>query len=187
MQPHGPWTIKQSEWIYQDAFVRLRRDDVIRPDGKDGTHVVVLQKPGVCVLPIDQSGDVILTNEFHYGIGRYSLEGVSGGIDPGESPDETARRELQEELGLAADDWQRLTSIDPFTTITVSPTQLYIARQLRSVPHAPEGTETIQRATLSLTAAVDQVMTGSITHGPTCILLLMAQRITPDPEIRPPV
>ena len=175
MIPHGPWTIKHSEDRYADLFIKVRLDAVIRPDGNDGQHVVVSMKPGVCVLAMDAEHNVFLTREFHYGIGQYSLEAVSGGIEPGEDPDLTARRELQEEIGLVANHWQYITTVDPFTTIVVSPTRLYIASQLTAAPRNPEGTELIETVKLTLDEAIEKVNCGEITHAPTCVVLLQAK------------
>jgi ADP-ribose pyrophosphatase len=173
MIPHGPWKIKSSAEPYADSFVQVRLDQVVRPDGNDGQHVVVNMKPGVCVIAMDDDRNVHLTREFHYGIGRESIEGVSGGIEPGEDPDVTAVRELQEELGLAAAGWKYLTTVDPFTTIMVSPTRLYLATGLSEVPAAPDPTELIQRVTMPLAEAIEKIAAGEITHAPTCVALLM--------------
>jgi ADP-ribose pyrophosphatase len=149
-------------------------DQVIRPDGKDGQHVVVHIKPGVCVLAVDEDRNVYLTKEFHYAVGRDSVEGVSGGVEPGEDPDETAKRELQEEIGLHAETWQFLTTVDPFTTIMTSPTRLYLATGLTEVETSPEGTELIERVVLPLSKAAQMVESGTITHAPSCVAILMA-------------
>ena len=96
MIKHGPWQIVQSQWIYQDPWIQLRKDDVIRPGGEPGTHSVVWLKTGISVLAIDEQDRVFLTDEFHYGIGRHSIEVVSGGIETGEEPLVAAKRELRE-------------------------------------------------------------------------------------------
>jgi ADP-ribose pyrophosphatase len=175
MTPHGPWTIKQSDDVYADPFIQVRVDQVIRPDGNDGQHVVVMMKPGVCVLALDEANNVYLTSEFHYGVGRYSLEAVSGGIEPGEDRELTARRELQEEIGLNAKHWEHIGSVDPFTTIVVSPTQLYLVGGLSSAPRNPEGTELIDTEVMPLDEAIESIDRGGITHAPTCVLLLQAK------------
>ena len=175
MIPHGPWTIKHSQDKYADPFIKVRLDAVIRPDGNDGQHVVVTMKPGVCVLAMDNENNVFLTREFHYGIGKYSLEAVSGGIEPGEDPDLTAQRELQEEIGLVASNWEFVTTVDPFTTIVVSPTRLYIASELTTAPKNPEGTELIETIKMPLDEAIKKVNQGEITHAPTCVVLLQAK------------
>ena len=176
MKSHGPWKIKKTNQVYQDPYLQVWVDDVIRPDGRDGTHVVASMKPGISVLAIDDSEKIHLTHEFHYGIGRYSLEVVSGGIEPGEDPELTARRELKEELGISANHWECLTEVDPFTTIVVSPCRLYFARGLTVGEPAWDGTEEIEHVVLTLGEAVQKVLQGEITHSPTCLLILWADR-----------
>ena len=173
---YGPWVINSTETVYRDPFVEVQVDQVVRPDKQNGQHVVVFIKPGVCVLPIDEEKNVYLTNEFHYAIGRESVEAVSGGIESNRdtSPLETAQRELAEELGLAAENWDHLTTLDPFTTPMASPTELYIATGLSNVPRAPEGTELIEMVKIPLSLAKQRVISGEITHAPTCVLLLLA-------------
>ena len=97
---HGPWQITARHEVYRDPWIEVDRDEVIRPDGAPGTHAVVRLKPGVSVLPVDDSGTVYLTEEFHYAVGRTTLEAVSGGIEADEDPLVAARRELEEELGI---------------------------------------------------------------------------------------
>ncbi len=177
MKSHGPWKITDSNNVYVDPFIKVRLDQVIRPDGLAGQHVVVFMKPGVCVLALDQQNHVHLTSEFHYGVGRVSLDAVSGGIEVNEDPLVTAQRELQEELGLIAADWQYLNSVDPFTTIMVSPTRLYLARELSQVETNQEGTEQIEKVVMPLDEAVEKVLNGEITHAPTCILILRANML----------
>lgn len=172
-KPHGPWGIKSTQQIYRDPFVELTLDQVIRPDGDDGQHVVVHIKPGVCVIAVDEHRNVLLTKEFHYAVGRDSIEAVSGGVEANEEPDETAKRELQEELGIEAETWKFLTTVDPFTTIMTSPTRLYLATNLSEVATAPEGTEQIQRITIPLSEAVEMVSSGQITHAPSCVAILL--------------
>jgi ADP-ribose pyrophosphatase len=174
MMQHGPWRIVQRHEIYHDPWITLRQDDVIRPDGKPGTFSVVNLKPGVCVLAM-QDNRVYLTEEFHYGVGRTTIEAVSGGIEEGESTLGTAQRELKEELGIRAVEWLDLGVTDPFTSSVVSPTWLFLARDLEVGIQALEGTELIQRIHMSLAEAVEMVMDGRITHGPSCILILKAR------------
>src|SRR5262249_18309453 len=140
MRQHGPWKIRASHQVYRDPWIEVQQDDVVRPDGKDGTHVIVRLKPGVCVVALGGEGFGYLTEEFHYAVGRDGIEAVSGGIEPGESPLGTAQRELQEELGIAAAEWTDLGVVDPFTSVVVSPTRLYLARSLRFGDVSQDGT-----------------------------------------------
>ncbi|MGE5195322.1 MAG: NUDIX domain-containing protein [Deltaproteobacteria bacterium] len=176
MKQHGPWQIVRSHAIYKDDWLEVRKDDVIRPDGAPGTHGVVLLKPGVSVLALDDDGRVYLTDEFHYGVGRRTIEVVSGGREPNEDPLEAARRELEEELGIVAAEWIALGSFDPFTTMLCAPAELFLARRLKFGASRPEGTENIRCVTMSFGDAVAMVMDGRITHGPSCTVILKAAR-----------
>lgn len=179
MRAHGPWQIVESNEVYRDPWLMLVKDDVIRPDGKPGTYVVAQLKPGVSVLALDDEGHVHLTEEFHYGVGRVTIETVSGGIEPGEDTLETAKRELREEAGFEAEHWTDLGVVDPFTANVVSPTRLYLARGLTHVGQDLEGTERIRTVRHSLDEAVRMVLDSQITHGPSCVLILKVAFVRP--------
>jgi ADP-ribose pyrophosphatase len=169
---HGPWRIESSRVVYEDPWLSLRRDEVTRPDGLLGSYSVSSVKPGVCVIAIDDAGVVHLTEEFHYAVGRVTIEGVSGGIEADHTPIEMAHRELEEELGILATDLFSLGVIDPFTASVHSPTELFLARGLTFGIAKPEATELITHVSMPLDAAIEAVMNGSITHAPTCVILL---------------
>src|SRR5579859_1824298 len=103
MREHGPWKVVQTRHVYRDAWIDVQIDDVIRPDGRPGTHSIVWLKPGVTVIALDEAQHVYFTEEFHYAVGRATIEGVSGGTELPEAVLDTARRELQEELGIVAE------------------------------------------------------------------------------------
>ncbi len=169
---HGPWQIKQSRIAYQDPWLTVRRDEVMRPDGTPGSYAMVKLKPGVCVVAVDDEQNVHLTEEFHYAVGRITLEGVSGGIEPEHDAEETAHKELEEELGIRARRMESLGVTDPFTGSVVSPTALFVASDLTFGDSSPESTEQITHITMSLREAVQHVLDGRITHAPTCLILL---------------
>lgn len=176
-RPHGPWMIKSSQVAYQDPWVRVQRDEVIRPDGSGGSYATIDIKPGVCVIPLDDDGRVHLTREFHYAVGRQTIEGVSGGIEPGDTALETAHRELAEELGINAQQMHCLGVTDPFTASVRSPTALFLAHGLSHGRADPEGTELIEPVVWKLDKAIAAVLDGTITHAPTCVALLMLPHV----------
>ena len=174
MREHGPWKIRSSTEAYRDQWVSLTVDDVIGPDGKPGTFAVVEMLPGVCVLAVDDRGVVHLTEEFRYAVGRRSIEGVSGGIEPGEEPLAAARRELREELGIEAAGWTPLGFVDPITSMVRSPVHLFLAEDLTFQAEHRDDTEQIQHITMQLADAVHAVSDGRITHASTCVAILQA-------------
>jgi len=173
---YGPWKILKRHEVYRDPWLRVTKDDVLRPDGSPGTFSVSHMKAGVCVLAVDDTGFCHLTEEFHYAVGRVTLECVSGGIDPGEDDLSTAKRELGEELGLAARNWTPLGVVDPFTAIAVSPTKLWLAEGLEGIGAKPEPTERIRHVRLPFDEVLEKVMNSEITHAPSVALILKASR-----------
>jgi len=172
MRDHGPWKIVKSEQMYSDPWIQLFRDQVQRPDGKPGTYATVHLKAGVCVIAMDDRDNLHLTKEFHYAVGRVTIEGVSGGIESDESPELAATRELAEELGITAGRWSKLGTVDPFTAAILSPVEIYLAEELSFDENNPEGTELIEHVVMPLSEAVQAVISGIITHGPTCVAIL---------------
>lgn len=176
MKTHGPWKIKSSKEIYKNPWIEVQEDKVIRPDGKDGIFSTIRISDGAHVLPIDKNGYVYLTKEFHYAISKYDIEIISGGIDKNETLLHAAKRELKEESGISAKKWIYLGKINPFTTIVKSPSYLYIASELSFGDSDLEGTEKIEILKMKFKDALKMVMQGEITHSPSCVLILKAEK-----------
>ncbi|GDY09348.1 ADP-ribose diphosphatase [Planctomycetia bacterium] len=163
--------------IYRDPWLVLTKDDVIRPDGRPGTHTVTRFKDGVSVLPLDAEGFVFLTEEFHYAQGRRGIEVISGGVEAGEDFLSAAARELREEVGIVASRWMPLGVVDPLTSQAIAPISLFLAEGLSFVEASPDGTETIRRLRVPFAEAVEMVMRSEITHSGSCVLILKAARL----------
>lgn len=171
---HGPWEILGSRDAYRSEHLKTRVDEVIRPDGDRGEYAVVEMPEGVCVLPIDDDGQVHLVQQFRYAVGRDSVEVVAGAMEEG--PEEAARRELQEELGIEADELISLGQMDIDTSMILGPVHLYAARGLRFREPDREATEVMRSLKLPFAEAVAMVMDDRITHGPSCVTILKAAR-----------
>ncbi|EKD56053.1 MAG: NUDIX hydrolase [uncultured bacterium] len=172
MKNNGPWKIKSSKEIYQNPWINVREDQVVRPDRKDGIFGVVEMKPGISVIATNNYNNLYLNKEFHYISGKYSIEAVNGAIDNNETPLEAAKRELKEEHGIIAKDWINLGFVDPYTEIIKSRSYLFLARNISFVKHEQEGTETIKRIKVKFNEAVKMVLESKITHSPSCVLIL---------------
>ena len=172
---NGPWIIKEKLLKYKNPWIEVNEDQVIRPDGKPGIFGIITITPGVSVLALDDQGFVYLTEEFRYAIGKKSIEAVSGGIDFGEQPLDAAKRELEEELGIHAEEWIDLGIVNPFTSVIHSPAHLFLARKLHFSETNREGTEIIKMVKITFTEAVNMVQSSDINHSPTSVLILKAK------------
>src|SRR5690348_9544178 len=93
-EQRGGWTVKGSNVLYENPWIRVREDQVIQPDGDAGTFGVVELGPAVAVLPVHEDGTVSLVRVFRYTVDAECIETVAGGMSEGEAPEDAARREL---------------------------------------------------------------------------------------------
>src|SRR3989344_6918742 len=175
MQQRGLWKIKESHSIYKTPWLEVLEHKVIRPDGTDGIFSIVDVLSGSAVLPIDDEGRIYLVKDYRLAIDQDSLELPGGGIEEGEDPLATAKRELKEELGIEAAKWIELGYFHPFTSMSKSSSHLFLAKKLVFKEAHQDSTEQIQMVKMPFAEAVKKVMQGEIKHGTSCLLILKAK------------
>jgi 8-oxo-dGTP pyrophosphatase MutT (NUDIX family) len=159
----NPWRTLDSRRVYENAWISVREDNVIRPDGEPGIYGVVHYKnTAVGVLPVENN-HVYLVGQYRYPLEQYSWEIPEGGCPEGEEPLEAARRELKEETGFEAGKWRRLGEAFLSNSVADEYAVWFLATDL--VPGEPqnEGTEVIGVRRVPLREAVAMAMDGRIT------------------------
>ncbi len=172
IEKKGPWKIKKKTVVYKDDWLKLTVDDVIRPNGEDGTYSVVAAKHGIGVLPLDDQGYVYLVKEFKYAINKDSVGVPCGGIEGMEPPLETAKRELKEELGITAKKWKYFGMIYPFTSFIFSEAHLFLAQDLEFGKPKADDVEILEPVKIKFEKAVEMVLNNKIDHMPSALLIL---------------
>jgi 8-oxo-dGTP pyrophosphatase MutT (NUDIX family) len=164
MQHSNPWTTRATKSVYDNPWIHVREDDVIRPDGKPGIYGVVnFKNKAIGVLPIDAHGQVYLVGQHRYPLDAYSWELPEGGCPAGEDPLAAAKRELLEETGLIAADWKLLGRAHLSNSVTDEEAFYFLATNLTQSAPQPEGTEQFAYRHITFEACLDMVANGEIT------------------------
>lgn len=174
----GPWTRTSRRVAYDNPWITVWHDEVIRPDGSPGIYGVVhfvSRAAGVVVL--DDDDRVLLVGQHRYTLGVYSWEIPEGGVGPGESAIDGARRELREETGVEADAWRELAQVHLSNSVSDEAGVVFAAHATSHGQAAPEPSEELAVRWIPFGEALAMTTDGRITDAITIIGL---QRIALD-------
>ena len=178
------YTVLESRVVFEGQLSSVNVDTVRMPDGHETEREIVVHPSAVAIVAIDDDEQVVLLQQYRHPVRDVMLELPAGKLDTdGESREETARRELAEEVGLAAGELIELVTFHNSSGWTDEDTTVYLATDLREVaaPHgfSPEAEEAhMQVMRMPLAQAVDRARRGEVTDAKTLIgLLLAAQRL----------
>jgi ADP-ribose pyrophosphatase len=163
--------------VYRGRIVTLRLVHLEQPDGSRRLREIVDHAPGAAVVAIDDAGQVLLVRQARPAVGTVMLELPAGLMDPGETPLETAQRELAEETGFVAGRLEPLLSFYSSPGFTNELIHVFVATQLREQPSAHDEDEEIEVVRLSLEQAIQQVTRGEISDAKTVTGLLAYARL----------
>ena len=161
----SPWKTTSSRTVYQNPWVRVREDEVIRPSGDPGIYGVIEIRPSVGVVATNERDEIVLVGQWRYSLDRYSWEIPRGGSDPGETDlRAVAQRELEEEAGVLAADWECLGTVDNCNGVANDVQTLYWARGLTLTEVRPDPGEAISVMWKPFSHALQMAMNGGITE-----------------------
>lgn len=168
----NPWTQVSRQVAYQNPWIVVYHDDVIRPDGQPGIYGMVhYRNRAVAVIPFDREERVLLVGQYRYTLSCYSWEVPEGGAAEGEDPLEAARRELAEETGFSAANWRLLLRAHLSNSVSDEEAFCYLATDLREGQACPEGTEELRLRWVHFAEALDMIDRGEISDALTILSL----------------
>ena len=169
--------------IYEGNIINVRVDTVRMPSGRDATREIVEHSHAVCIVPIDNEGNVVLVRQYRKPAEDALLEVPAGGVEDGEISEEAVLRELQEEIGYTADHLEHLSSFWVAPGWATEYMHAYLATGLRESRLDGDEDENIEVVRLKFDEAVSMLKTGEINDGKTIAALLLAQPLL-DLEIK---
>jgi len=151
-----------SRYVYNGRNIRLRVDNVLLPSGKETVREVVEHNGAVAIVAVDQEKNVLLVRQFRHAAGQELLEIPAGGIDPGETPEETARREMQEETGYAPGKLESMGGFYSAPGYASEYLHLFLATNLMPARLIAEDTEEIKLVKMPLKEVIELIQKGDI-------------------------
>jgi len=137
-------TLLAGEEVFSGRLLKVYRDRVRLPDGSESVREYIRHPGAVMMVPMLDDRNVVLVRQYRYPLRRHFIEIPAGKIDQGETPLETAQRELREECGYVAARWQHLRTIHPCIGYSDERIELYLATELTHVGHVHDEGEFLQ-------------------------------------------
>lgn len=173
-------SLVSSRRIYTGRVLDLDVDRVGFPDGSTA-ELEMIRHPGASAVipfaepPRDPDPTVIMIRQFRHAAGAYIWEVPAGRLDPGETPEACARRELEEEAGVTAGTLDRLNTIYTTPGFTDERIHLFLATDLGAGREQREPDEFVEVHRLRWSAVLDLVRRGEIVDGKTLVSLMFVE------------
>jgi ADP-ribose pyrophosphatase len=164
-----------SQEIYRGKIIRVRKDTVLLPNGKQALREVVEHPGGVGILALDEHNCVPMVTQYRYCFQSTLLEIPAGKREKGENPFTTAMRELKEEVGATAEEWLPMGELIASPGCYNEVLDLYLAKKLDFGETNFDEDEFLDVERIPFDELVHRVMDGEIRDAKTVAAVLKAK------------
>lgn len=169
--------IVSSREVFRSKIFHVTEERAVAPDGFEIRRAIVRHPGAAVMLAVDEAGRILLVRQFRLPAQRYLWELPAGRIDPGETPLQTARRELVEETGYRARRWKKLLSFYPTPGYVSEKMTLFLATGLQAGEASPMDDEKIRCRWFTPEELAEMIESNKILDGKTIAGVLFYLRI----------
>lgn len=167
-----------SKSVLKAKLFHVDEEHIVYPSGKKVIHHTAKRKPVVVIFPVTEKHEIVLVSEYRYMLDKTVLAAAAGFMDKeGETPLQTAKRELKEELGLKANQWELLAKVELASSVFKGEAYLFLVKDLEEGEQALEEDEEISMVKMPIAEAAQKVMTGEISNAASIIGILMVEKL----------
>ena len=177
MEHTDPEPTIESKDIYHGRIIKHRVDTVQLPRGRTTTREIVEHEDAVCVVPIDENNNVLMVRQYRKAAQLNLLEVPAGGVEAGETPDETVLRELQEEGSVTSGSLRRLSGFWVSPGWATEFMHAYLAMDLTPASLPADDDEYISVERVPLDSIPGLIESGEIQDSKSIASLLLAMRV----------
>jgi len=159
----GGWIQHSQKVVFENPWIQITHEEVTRPNGSAGTYGVVnFKSNAIGVIAIDEDDNTYLVKQSRYPNNETTIEIPEGGGPLNETPLAAAQRELKEETGFTATNWQPLMELRTSNSVTNEKAFIFLATELTAGEQELEETEDIELIKTSVDNAIEMAMNGEI-------------------------
>jgi len=172
----GKWNKISTEVVHTNPWWTYKIDDYLFSDGKEGKYYYAFTFGSVFIVPVTESGKILMVKQYRYLNDRFSLEFPGGGIKKNEEPVFSARKELIEETGFDGD-IKKMGIYNPFNGVTNEICHVFIAKNLKpSNEFIKDDSEEFELGEYSVEEIEDMIYTNEIYDGMTLASWALVRR-----------
>lgn len=161
-----------SKLIHSGDFLVLNKDTVLLPNGKTSTREFVTHPGAACVVAVDEDDNILMVKQYRYPVSKVMYEVPAGKLDSGEEPINCARRELEEETGYKANNFDLIGSLYPAPAYSNEIIYIYLATKLTKTNMSLDEDEFLVCEKIKISKVLEMIMNGQITDAKTQIAVL---------------
>lgn len=166
-----------SEKVFDGKLLQVYRDKIALPNGQTSAREYIRHPGAVVILAMTDDAQIVLERQYRYPLQREFIELPAGKIDAGEDDLSCAKRELMEETGYAAREWQYVTTLYPCIGYADERLVFFLARGLTQVGHARDEDEFLEIFHLPVPEALNRIQSGEISEAKTVAGLFWLEKI----------
>jgi ADP-ribose pyrophosphatase len=168
-------TVAASHVIHEGRVIKVSTERLRYSDGREFDIDFVRHPGAAAVVAVDREQRICLVRQYRHGVADFMWEIPAGKLDAGEAPQICAVRELAEETGISAREWNSLGSYVPAAGLFTEVIHLYLARDLHAGGACPDADEELEVQWLPLEDALQKVIRGEWNDGKTALALMRAK------------
>lgn len=171
------WKIVSRKPVFKAKLFNIKEIVFKNKSGKEKIHHIVQRDTVVTIFPLTDSYEIYLVSQDRYMLEKTVLEAPSGYMEKGETVIEAAKRELKEEAGITAQQFEELARVDLASSTFKSKVHLFLAKGLEMGEANLDEDEEISVVKISLDQAVEKVMIGEINHAVSMVGILLLDKL----------